>query len=207
MNDAGEIAALTRGLRSSFARSSLDALDQTLSAWPMGAHVQTCPEPTDLPVTKWMPNALCNAPEETVDVVRSLVGISDKLTWRQTYTTDDMGQSFLDRYGWTLLAGPGAPVEAGSFLAGFLFLGPDIEYPVHKHSAEEVYFVFSGSASWKIGDADWRVHPTGSLVHNPPWQTHGMRTDQGQPLLLGFVWNVGTVEKSQFADTAQAKEN
>ncbi len=81
-------------------------------------------------------------------------------------------------------------------ISGFLFLGPDVEYPFHKHSVEEIYLVISGAASWKLGDEDWTELEPGAVVHNPPWRPHGMRTDRDQPLLLAYLWRAGAVEKS-----------
>ncbi len=150
-----------------------------------------------LPVTEWLKLADTLAPEAMLEPVAKLRALSGFLRWQQTYTADDLGQRFLDRYGWTMLVGPDAPITCDNLLAGFMLLGPDVEYPVQSHSAEEVYVVLSGTASWKVGKANWQAKKSGCVIHNPPWQLHGMRTDHGQPLLVGFMWNAGAVEKSR----------
>ncbi|MEM9499531.1 MAG: dimethylsulfonioproprionate lyase family protein [Pseudomonadota bacterium] len=162
------------------------------------------PVPNDLPVTAWLPVAADNAPDDMVNLVRLLAGLAGRFSWQQTYTAADLGHAFLDKYGWSLLVGPGAPVECKTLLVGVMLLGPDLEYPVHRHSAEEVYLVLSGRASWQIAGSGWEIRTPGHVIHNPPWQPHGVRTDQGQPLLLGFVWNAGAPEKSRFTELHSA---
>lgn len=202
-----EISALTGGLRAVFDNTDDAAVRRIADGWPAAAPAARLPDPSALPVTEWLVQAAANAPEPSARLVGRLAAASDGLRWQQTYSADDLGQFFLDRYGWVLLVGPDAPTTSNTLLSGFLFLGPGVEYPIHQHSAEEVYVVLSGVASWKIGDADWQIKPAGSIIHNPPWQLHGMRTDQGEPLLIGFMWNAGQVEKSKMAPTDQAEEN
>lgn len=193
------ITTLIDDLRGLLVDSGNDAAQRILTGWPAATTVERVPSPCDLPVTVWLPEVAAHAPSATVGIVRSLAEVGSELRWQQTYSKHDLGHHFLDRYAWVMLLGPDAPVTSNSLLVGFLLLGPDIEYPVHKHSAEEIYVVVSGTASWKIGDEDWQLKIPGSIIHNPPWQLHGMRTDQGEPLLLAFMWNSGTLEKSQLA--------
>lgn len=194
-----DITTLSDGLRALFVDTGIEAAPRISASWPVAVSVECLPTQRDLPVTAWLPQVAANAPESTAGLVKVLTAISDRLYWQQTYSQDDLGQHFLDRYGWFMLVGSDAPVKNTSILAGFLLLGPDVEYPVHKHAAEEVYVILSGSASWKIGDADWQLKPAGSIIHNPSWQLHGMRTDRCEPLLTGFLWNAYEVEKSQMA--------
>lgn len=181
-------------------------IGRVLEKWPPpNAIVDPC-EAQNLPVTDWLAQVAKNAPKATAEFVYRLVEISDRLWWRQTYSKDDVSQVFLDRYGWTLFISSDAPIKSDALLAGVLLLGPDVEYPVHAHSAEEFYVVLSGTASWKIGDGSWETKPPGSVIHNPPWQPHGVRTDQGQPLLIGLVWDEQTPVKSQFPGSRQNEE-
>ena len=182
---------LALDLRAVFADCGHPRVPALLADWPGATSV---PVPSALPVL----GSLSRLPAQPGDLGTQLMALSSALRWQQTYTAKDFGPVFLDRYGWTLLVGPKGPVACTSNLAGFLLLGPGIEYPVHQHAAEEAYVVVAGTASWKIGAADWAPLPPGSVVHNPPWQAHGMRTDQGTPLLLAFLWRAGAVEKSRF---------
>lgn len=193
-------------LREMFDRADDAETRRILAHWPFQELLSNAPAPHSLTATKWLASAVDNAPEATVDLVQRVAEVSNHLHWRQTYTTADFDQFFLDRYGWTLLVGPSAPIQCDVLHAGILLLGADLEYPVHKHSAEEIYVILSGTASWKIGEADWRPTGPGELIHNPPWRPHGMRTDQGQPQLIGFIWKANAAEKSRFSGPNEAEE-
>lgn len=181
-------------------------IGRILDKWPPPDTIVDLCEAHELPVTDWLVEVAEKAPEATAEFVRRLVGISGRLRWRQTYSKEDVSQVFLERYGWTLFISSDAPIKSYHLLAGVLLLGPDVEYPVHAHSAEEFYVVLSGTASWKIGDAEWEAKPPGSVIHNPPWQPHGVRTDQGQPLLIGLLWDEQTPIKSKFSGSGQNEE-
>ena len=191
------IYSLNEGLKALFRTVDHPQARQMSLSWPTPPVDVSNPSPSHLPVTSWLNEAQRNAPVSTADLVRNLAAAASDLRWQQTYSTDDFEQSFLDRYGWMLLVGPDAPMPSDALLSGFLILGPDVEYPVHQHSAKEVYVVLSGEASWKLGEEKWHSKPAGSVIYNPPWRPHGMRTDRGEPLLVGFMWKAGTVEKSK----------
>lgn len=197
MTDQPDVAKLTDALHRLFLRRDHPALARFMEIWPKDPAPRVRQPARDLPVTAFLPEAIRNAPAETARILRDLAEEAAQLGWNQTYQPEDLGEFFLSRYGWTTMFGAGGYVESDVLLSGFLLLGPDLEYPVHRHSPEEVYIVLSGEASWKIGEADWQVKPAGTLIHNPPWQLHGMRTDRGQPLVLAYLFNAGEVEKSQ----------
>lgn len=194
--------ALIDALRKVFDSSHHAVIDRMIRDWPTGGSVSDHAGPNDvLPVVDYLPQTIDNTATQTAILARMLCGCRNELTWQQTYTAEDLGQTFLDRYGWTMLVGPGATLESTNLLSGFLLLGPGVEYPVHTHSAEEIYLVVSGTASWTIGGSDWQVINPGSIIHNPPWQPHGIRTAAEQPLLLAYLWSASGVEKSTFQTT------
>lgn len=184
-------------LRSALAASGHDTVLDLLSDWPEGTKTSSPLTPSStLPVLSFLNDARRSAPTGHEALVAALETVAPALAWRQTYSEADLGRNFLDRYGWTMIVGPDAPVVSAHILSGFMILGPGIEYPYHKHSAEEIYKVVSGTASWRLGDDEWTPLPPGSIIHNPPWRAHGMRTDHGEPLLLAFLWRAGAIEKS-----------
>ncbi len=187
MTDADKISSLSTTLRDRFAESGTGAVQSIASKWPTSSVVAFPETPATLPVTRWLDDT----------ALSDLHDIASALDWQQTHSVEDIGAPFLERYGWTMLVGPDAPVKSDAILAGILILGPDIEYPVHRHAAEEAYVILSGTASWSIGNSDWHQKSAGEFIHNAAWQPHGMRTDCGEPLILGFLWNAGAVEKSQ----------
>ena len=66
-------------------------------------------------------------------------------------------------------------------------LGPATLYPHHRHEAEEIYVPLSGTAAWQRGDAIWREHPPGTLIHHLSEEPHAMRTGE-EPLLALYLW-------------------
>lgn len=191
------ITGLAAALRESFEASRHTVIRDILSGWPENpSPPASSPAPSTLPVLAFLETACRTASPAHRPLTDALLDAAPKLYWGQTYSKADFDNGFLDRYGWTSIVGPNAPVYSPSLISGFLFLGPDVEYPFHKHSAEEIYQVVSGTASWKLGEADWTALEAGTVVHNPPWRPHGMRTDHGQPLLLAYLWRAGAVEKS-----------
>lgn len=123
--------------------------------------------------------------------------LARQLTWSQTYSPDDFGPGFLERYGWTELIGLRGPIRSDRLACGFLLLGPATEYPMHRHVAEEIYIPISGTASWRAGDQDWSVRPEGEIILHGSLVPHAMRT-AAEPLLALYLWQDGDlVEKSQ----------
>jgi hypothetical protein len=75
---------------------------------------------------------------------------------------------------------------------GFLFLGPQIEYPRHRHEAEEVYVPLTGHSLWKQGNQDWDYRATGLSIYHASWVPHAMRTET-VPLLALYLWRGGNL--------------
>ena len=112
------------------------------------------------------------------------------LDWRQTYSSADFGQRFLDNYGWSEWIGERGAFVSDAIACGVLMLGPDIEYPAHSHEAEELYLPLAGNACWRSGESEWRLRAPGTWIHHPSWTIHAMRTAR-EPLLAAYVWRAG----------------
>jgi Dimethlysulfonioproprionate lyase len=86
-------------------------------------------------------------------VVSFLVGssryaaLARDLDWRQTYSSADFGERFLQNYGWSEWIGPWGMFESDAIACGVLLLRRDTEYSAHSHKAEELYLPWRGSAS------------------------------------------------------------
>lgn len=204
MNIDERLGTLADAMRDLFVAADHTFARECLADWPTDARCDASPEHRSLPVLSFLDEALDTAPPTHASVIECLREVASGVTWNQTYTKDDLGQAFLDRYGWSMVTSPDGPVVVPGVLSGFMILGPGIEYPRHNHSAEEGYLILSGEASWSIGDADWHPLPAGTFVHNPPWQVHGIRTDRGAPLIVMFLWRSGAVEKSSFKTVAKS---
>lgn len=192
------LTELAARLRSFFADTGDPHLSEALDHWPGEARAAGQVEPSNLPVVRLLERGCEPASGDGAKLLDALKTAASLLSWRQTYTMDDFPQDFLDRYGWTIVVGPQAPVVCDHLLAGFLLLGPGIEYPRHHHSPEEFYRIVSGQSEWSLGEEDWEPRAPGDLIHNPPWQWHAMRVGPDAPLLLAFIFMAEAVEKSNF---------
>lgn len=157
-------------------------------------------EAQSLPVLRWLNGAAGHASLPTRNLCTALEDLSAHLPWRQTYRAEDLGPEFLERYGFMELVGARGPFASDSIACGFLLLGPDLLYPRHRHEAEEIYTVLSGTAHWLKGDGDYLPQPPGNLIHHPSWCWHAMRTGD-QALLAFYIWQGGNlVQKSEIAN-------
>jgi mannose-6-phosphate isomerase-like protein (cupin superfamily) len=143
-----------------------------------------------LPVVARLEGLSRFAAPSTRALVEAVAVIAGELDWRQTYTSADFGERFLQNYGWSEWTGKRGAFVSDMTACGVLLLGPDTEYPAHSHEAEELYLPLAGHAYWRSGDSEWRLRAPGTCIHHPSWTTHSMRTEN-EPLLAAFVWRAG----------------
>jgi hypothetical protein len=166
--------------------------------------------PAPLPVLAWLPVIAAHTGTNTIPSIAPLVTAlcreAPALHWRQTYSVREAGQEFLESYGYTELIGPTAPCRSDQLACGFLLLGPRTVYPRHRHEAEEIYIVLTGDAEWLQGDAVWRRHPPGSVVHHRSEEMHAMRTGE-EPLLALYLWRSADLnQKARLDPTGSTKK-
>jgi len=115
------------------------------------------------------------------------------LSWAQNpnYQRVPPDPSFLDNYGYAVIAGPvdGPPALAVDprLAVGVLLLGPRAHYPLHAHPAIEIYYTLTAGAEWWRGDGPWRQEPAGAVVHHAPNVRHATRAG-ASPLLAIYLW-------------------
>jgi len=172
-------------------------LNSFLANWPAPVCKMRSVSPRSLPILSWMPVAVKAAGKQTELVVNRLAALADHLYWGQTYSAQDFGAGFLEKYGWTEFIGLRGPIASDRIACGFLFLGPQIEYPRHSHEAEEVYVPLTGQTLWQRGDQDWAYRAPGLPIYHASWVPHAMRTET-VPLLALYLWRGGNlVQKSR----------
>ena len=190
---------LARDMRDFVARSPSPAVAAFLADWP--APAPPLPRPAAaLPVLEWLPDLLGHAAGETAALTRLVVENGGALDWRQTYGAGDFGAAFLARYGWTEIIGQRGAFASERIAAGFLMLGPDVEYPLHSHDAEEIYIPLAGTALWAAGPEGWCERPPGDLIHHPSRVPHAMRT-AAAPLLALYVWRAGNLTQKSVIES------
>ena len=78
--------------------------------------------------------------------------------------------------------------QSEDLLAGVMMMAPDLHYPLHQHTALELYFVLSGTVTVQHGRqaAPQRIGP-GEWSITPPHQVHALQSgDQGCLYLLSM---------------------
>jgi hypothetical protein len=157
-----------------------------LSDWPSTKGITSSILSNSLPVLSYLPAVVKAADKKT----EMLVSLANSLAWGQTYSAQDFGLGFLGKYGWTEIIGQRGPIASDRIACGFLFLGPRVEYPRHRHEAQEVYVPLTGKTLWLKGDQDWAYRTPGLPVYHASWEMHAMRTET-VPLLALYLWRGG----------------
>jgi quercetin dioxygenase-like cupin family protein len=178
-------------------RLSAPALARFLADWPADSELrQNFATPLAppgaasapiLPVLRWLPHIAADEASFDATFVTLLCRTAPSLVWRQSYTRDEVDQAFLQNYGWSELLRPAEKRTSAQISCGVVVLGPRTLYPHHRHEAEEIYVPLSGTAAWQQGDALWREHPPGTLIHHLSEEPHAMRTGE-RPLLALYLW-------------------
>jgi len=124
----------------------------------------------------------------------------NRLHWEQSYKKEEdlVPDAMLAGYGFAEIIGQQGPFVSERIRAGIGIWGPNIVYPVHKHQAEEVYIVLTGSAEFTVGAAEEIRHNAGDVVFVESGTPHGFRTT-GQGLVVYYLWQAGDLrQQSQF---------
>ncbi|MDA0224268.1 MAG: dimethylsulfonioproprionate lyase family protein [Rhodobacterales bacterium] len=108
------------------------------------------------------------------------------LRWRQP-GFGKLQAKVADRIAVTEIVGPDGMIHHPGFRFGLLLQQAGVDYPTHRHAAEELYLVLSGSAGWAVDGQDYVTHAPEVFIHHHPWQPHMMLT-RAQPMLTMWGW-------------------
>ncbi len=119
--------------------------------------------------------------------------------WEQSYTeADAVGADMLAGYGFAEIVGKRGPFLSERIRAGVGVFAAGIDYPPHRHAAEEIYIVLAGSGMFRLGDAPPVRQKAGDVVHLTSKLVHGF-TMGDEPLVILYLWQGGDLrEKSTF---------
>ena len=193
---AQNMIALINAIRSFLKKLDDTHLNAFLADWPPASCRTRSIVPHVLPVLSWIPSAVMAAGKKEAFIVNKLASLAIHMAWGQTYSAEDFGPGFLEKYGWTELIGQRGPITSNRIACGFLFLGPQIEYPRHCHGAEEVYVPLTRQALWQQGQQTWACREPHLPIYHAPKVMHAMRTET-VPLLALYLWRgANLTEKS-----------
>ncbi len=166
-------------------RQLMGSIDAGSAAPPRSA------EPERLVVCRhWEPSLEDAAPRP---LVAALGALGPWLSWTQNpnYRRRPPDPTFLDNYGYAVLAGPldGPPAlaTASRLALGVLLLGPGAHYPLHAHPAVEIYYTVTRGGEWWRDDGPWRREPPGAVIHHAPNVRHATRAG-ASPMLAIYLW-------------------
>jgi mannose-6-phosphate isomerase-like protein (cupin superfamily) len=124
--------------------------------------------------------------------------------WGQSYGEDDFGPDFINNYAYLEILGTRGHFRSDTVACGLLMIGPNTAYPAHRHTAEEIYVIVSGTAAWMKAGSDYEKLSPGTVVHHPSQIVHAMRTDT-EPLVVIYIWRGGDLaQKSEVSGLPQA---
>jgi mannose-6-phosphate isomerase-like protein (cupin superfamily) len=145
------------------------------------------------------------APESATAGARALLccfaARRDRLRWEQTYRKADglAPDAMLDAYGFVEIIGARGPFFSDRIRAGLAIWGPGVVYPKHRHQAEEVYILLSGSAKFRLGDEAETGYHGGDVVFVASNRPHAFRCgDEG--LVVCYLWQAGDLRQTSTFD-------
>jgi len=121
---------------------------------------------------------------------RALIAAGPLAQWQELYKDTDIGQDFMDRFGFLCLIGDGGAFDSATMGAWMLYMPAHMHYTWHHHVAEEAYMVAAGSARFfRHGAPDITLNAGQTVQHNSN-QPHAMETGDS-PVLCYITWRNG----------------
>ena len=120
--------------------------------------------------------------------------------WEQSYTAADavVGADMLAGYGYTEIVGRRGPFRSERIRAGVGVFAAGVDYPAHRHRAEEIYVVLAGSGTFRLDGHRPERRTAGAVVHVPSQLVHGITMGE-EALVVLCLWRGGDLrEKSTF---------
>lgn len=149
-------------------------------------------EPARVPLCRLLPALTASGAEPLLERVAACEG---RLHWRSRGAAR-RPEALAARIASVELIGPSGMVRHATLRAGLLLQDARLDYPWHRHAAEELYLVLHGEATWTAGTDPPRVVPAGEFVHHRPWQPHRMTT--GEDALLALWGWAGDIDYARY---------
>lgn len=178
--------------------AELERFEAALLDW--GNHWQAL-TPAYLPAADLLTDSLSSANAQTRDLLALFEQHRQRLLWEQSYRKADglVSDAMLAAYAFAEIIGYNGPFVSQRIRCGIGIWGAEIDYPRHRHGAEEVYITLAGAALFKIGDSEERLCQAGDLVLVESQTAHGFRSLE-QGLVVLYLWQAGDLrEVSRFA--------
>ena len=148
--------------------------------------------PSDLQVAHKAPvpcpaTALIDALPNDHPLTAAIKAAAPFAEWRRTYSADEVGQDFLNRYGYFELFGPHGHFRSRQLRGYIAFWDAGLDYGWHHHTAEQLYFSLQGEPLFTSKSKPDATIAPGETRHHAPWEVHGMQT-LDTPFLCYALW-------------------
>ena len=159
----------------------------------------------NIPATNLVKNFQLKGSQHTQPLVDAIKENTQFANWQRTYTEEEVGIDFLNRYGYYELIGTDGHFYSGDLRAFIAYWGENLSYSWHSHEAEELYFVLAGSALFKTERTEKILNANESCYHTS-WQSHAMVTFS-EPVLTFVLWRGSGIEILSKMDKKSAPIN
>ncbi|WP_298850854.1 dimethylsulfonioproprionate lyase family protein [uncultured Ruegeria sp.] len=142
--------------------------------------------PAPVPATDLVRDFNLDGGERTRDLIAAIKATAHQAHWKHTYTEEEVGADFLNRYGYYELFGPTGHFHSAQLRGYVGYWGAGLDYDWHSHQAEELYLILAGGAVFRSDEDETFVGPNLTRQHIS-WQSHAMITTD-QPILTYVLW-------------------
>ncbi|CUJ99881.1 hypothetical protein RUE5091_02065 [Ruegeria denitrificans] len=157
----------------------------SFGAWP-GDLVAAGLRPNQIPAVELVQQTDFPAEDATRTLSDAIRATAHLAQWKLTYTEEEVGADFLNRYGYYELFGPTGHFHSTQLRGYVAYWGAGLNYDWHSHQAEELYLVVGGGARFRIEENETDVGPN-QTRHHVSWQSHAMTTSN-EPILTFVLW-------------------
>ena len=117
-----------------------------------------------------------------IEMVEKLAAANEYLVWREG-PREVIPSPMHDNHAFVEIISPDADFRSDELRFGVFLMAPKVRYPLHSHSADEIYIIVSGSGQWRSYNSPYELKQPGSIVHIPSWEPHAIRSNE-EPLLM-----------------------
>jgi len=117
-----------------------------------------------------------------IQLAEELAEANECLVWREG-PREVIPSPMHDNHAFVEIISPDADYRSDEIRFGVFLMAPNVRYPLHSHSADEIYIIISGSGQWRSYNAPYELKQPGSIVHIPSWEPHAILSN-GEPLLM-----------------------
>jgi hypothetical protein len=149
------------------------------------------PDAKRLPVCRYLDAALATARAASPSLARvadSFAALEPMLRWGPRLGGGPFASdNWPDGHANATIVGPGGLEHREDLVIGASLMAPQVRYPDHNHSPEEVYLALS-PGRFQHGVSDWFEPGIGGTFYNTPNIRHAMASGEAPLLALWYLW-------------------